>query len=481
MPQQPQPREFYISRVADLDITTLSEGVRYHDRHPIYMDNPQADSTLFSELKNTGEFKRERQEQLKRVLKESEQEDRDFATIIRKYVEIENEESYYATLKALIDEFTEFQERYHESIWFNDVTQKAAELQERAARIREREINEILQDPNAYRPDEIVAKLDRTALQGLCDDLGLDINFVLNYTDYRDLEFVDLLPMMQDDVPMGYTDVFFWGLPSSGKTCALAALMYTMNKKYAFADADIPKSYGVAYRNSLVNVFNNELAYLPPANPVDKTQYMPFELNNRNASDGFRKISFFELSGEIIHYIYDLQTGTNRYQGEALAQVQRAWKSLNLVLNSPNNKLHVFFIDYEKSDKNAITTQEQYLSAAANYFNNKLNIFEKHTHGIYLIITKADRIPGENKIRDAKEYLQNNFNNFYEIMKLRSKKGEIAFKVKLFSIGDVYFKGICRLSTYYTENLIDSLMSRIIPENESFWAKIKRYFQRVNN
>ena len=34
-----------------------------------------------------------------------------------------------------------------------------------------------------------------------------------------------------DTIPSGYTEVFFWGSPGSGKTCALAALLSTANKK----------------------------------------------------------------------------------------------------------------------------------------------------------------------------------------------------------------------------------------------------------
>jgi hypothetical protein len=339
----------------------------------------------------------------------------------------------------------------------------------------------ILENPNDYTPDEIKSTCDNDTLAKLCDKINLDVDLVRNYTAFKDLEFVDLLPEVQEDVPLGYTDVFFWGLPSSGKTCALAALMYTMNKKYAFADAEIPVNFGTAYRNSLVNVFNNEVAYLPPANPIDKTQYMPFDLSYRNDNKGFRKISFFELSGELIKYIYDLHNGTKHIGGERLRQVERAWKSLNIVLRSPNKKIHVFFIDYEKSDRNEKITQEQYLSSAANYFNNKLDIFKEQTDGIYVVITKADRIEGDDKLEKARNYLKDGFNNFDQIMKARAKKSNIPFKVKLFSIGDVYFKGICRVSTYYPENLIDSLLSRIKPEGESIFDKILRYFRQINN
>ena len=95
-------------------------------------------------------------------------------------------------------------------------------------------------------------------------------------------------------IPDGYTEVYFWGIPGSGKTCALGAILNTAEQTGLL---NIAKSAGSGYMIDLKNIFLDDNPILPPPSPVETTQYLPFTL--RKDKDAPRSVSLIELSGEI--------------------------------------------------------------------------------------------------------------------------------------------------------------------------------------
>ena len=144
-------------------------------------------------------------------------------------------------------------------------------------------------------------------------------------------------------------------------------------------------------------------------------------------------------------------------------------------------KIHFFFIDYQYETKGTRDrhnlTQENYLNAAASYFRDRLDIFKRKTDAVYVIVTKADQIKSldtenqnisnEERTKIASDFLYDNFGNFMDFIKNRCKRDSIDFNVKTFSIGDVYFKSICKLNYYYATNIIEDLLKRIDTVNEN--------------
>jgi hypothetical protein len=311
-------------------------------------------------------------------------------------------------------------------------------------------------------------------LQELCEQLGIDYNVVVNY-DEPELRFNDT-PKDPKDIPPGHTDVFFWGIPSSGKTCALSVILRTMKDKYTITNPSIETKFGATYRDSLVNLFNSKgTGYLPAATQKDRTQYMPFLLKRRNESN-YRQVSFFELSGEVFKYFYELEHRSEILEEGDRGNVKNAFETLNLLLNSNNQKIHFFFIDYKQEtkgirDKHNLT-QENYLNAAATYFRDKNDIFKKKTDAVFVIVTKADEIKEENKSELAKRFLSDNFGSFMDVIKNRCKEDRVDFNVAMFSIGDVYFKGICKINYSYAENIIEKLLEKIKPARETMLFRI---------
>lgn len=266
-------------------------------------------------------------------------------------------------------------------------------------------------------------------------------------------------------IPDGYTEVYFWGIPGSGKTCALSAILSTAEKNGYLQIAVGP---GYDYMTRLKNIFITNPAFLPPPSPVESTQYLPFVLNN--GDDKPRSVSLIELSGEIFQCFF------HKIAGNPMPSPQHAetFNSLMNFLSGKNKKIHFFFIDYEKeNDKDADDyTQADYLQAAATFFDNN-DVFGKSTDAIYIVITKSDLMDCEKEDRKNHiyEYLNNhNFKAFVKSLKTKCKNYSINggnLTAIPFSLGEVYFQQICNLDSEPSKKIVDILMERISPNRKS--------------
>jgi hypothetical protein len=346
-----------------------------------------------------------------------------------------------------------------------------------------RMLHEINDNINEFDIDDI-SEIDDNVISDILknrryDTRGVDIKMIRKYIEPK-LRFNDI-PQNEDDVPVGYTDVFFWGIPSSGKTCALSAIFSTIKKDYTMAAPDCEKKFGATYRDSLINIFRNDCGYLPGRTNTDQTQYMPFLFYKKDEKHK-RKISFLEVSGEVFRYFYEVSNNTKIIPDSERDNIEKSFRTIDLLLKSNNQKIHFFFIDYNQETKNAVDkynlTQSNYLEAAANYFrdakdkNGKpVDIFKKKTDAVYVVVTKSDEIKGSDRAKSAKLFLDENFGSFMRELKNQSANHSVKFQVKLFSIGDVIFKKICIINRNYANDIINTLLDRVKPENNNVFRK----------
>lgn len=413
----------------------------------------------FDELRNTGEFDASKQRSVRSILKKM---DNDAFASAHTIADLE----YYLRIFPDGNNISAALEKLQQ-------LREGVDAQKRKDAERLEILRKIEEDINEYSPDEIVDILSDDDLNTLCEKLGISATAVKNYAQPA-LKFNDI-PQDECNVPSGYTDIYFWGIPSSGKTCALAAILSTIEKDYTMEAPDTQQQFGSTYRTSLVNMFRNNVGNLPGRTNEDRTQYMPFLFYKRGEKHK-RKISFFELSGEVFKYFFEVVNNShiiNDYDREA---IENSFKTLELLLNSNNQKIHYFFIDYNQQTKhtedNNGLTQNDYLSAAAIYFRDRNNIFRKKTDAVYVVITKSDEIKGADRQETAKEFLQGNFGAFMDVLKNHCKRNSVEFKVKLFSIGDVYFKRICKIDRSYSNDVIQDLLKRVRPVKSNVFRNI---------
>lgn len=269
-----------------------------------------------------------------------------------------------------------------------------------------------------------------------------------------------------EKIPDGFTEVYFWGIPGSGKTCALAALLSTIERN---GFLNITTGPGYDYMTRLKNLFLRIPAFLPPPSPADTTQYLPFVMKKPDEKFG-RSVSLIEMSGEIFKCFYYINA-----KRQLPSQLHEdTFNTLKTYLKNNNRKMHFFFIDYDKSNEmdDDGYTQSDYLNAAATFFRNN-QVFGKTTDAIYIVLTKTDLMPCDPDQRQgqAVNHLhEQNFMSFVNVLKDNCKKFSInggRLIVEPFSLGEVYFQNICVFEASTAQKLMGILLDRIQPSRKS--------------
>ncbi|NLL29035.1 MAG: hypothetical protein GX259_09585 [Bacteroidales bacterium] len=328
-------------------------------------------------------------------------------------------------------------------------------------------LNNIQRNPNSYSPAQIIEFLQN----GICESDLLNCNIPQAAIDNLHNIVTPSLELGQTPttIPSGFTEVYFWGVPGSGKTCALGAVLQMAQQKGYLNIATGP---GYRYAHQLMNIFSDDgIAndYLPGPTPVENTQYLPFTLKRPNEK-GTRSVSLIELSGEIFRCFFDKNAG-QPLQSQSHVDT---FESLNSFLNNNNRKIHFFFVDYNRENKpdRYGLTQSDYLSAASTYFKNN-KIFGKSTDAIFVVLTKSDLlrdetgncITYEKRVEYAKKYLnENNYKSFINTLKDICKKESInagVLTVEPFSLGKVYFQQICDFDGSSASAIVEILMDRV--------------------
>jgi hypothetical protein len=395
-------------------------------------------------------------------------------TSLQKNIEQEDDNAWNICCENYTENsFSEYINSYPNGKHILDARNIKSKLEEeRIKKEKEKEkiLNDIIREPNNFSADTIRDFLnDGFLTHNLLLEKGISaeiIDKLIKNDSAPDFE----LGKTPQSIPDGFTEVYFWGIRGSGKTTALSAVLSTANKKGLLEIAQGP---GYNYMLQLQNLFSENISILPTGTPTEKTQYLPFTLKENHEKNS-RSVSLIELSGEIFQcFLY-------KNAGKKLPTIQHeeTFSTLINYLNGKNRKMHFFFVDYNKGNNKDQDgyTQSQYLNGAATFFNNpEYNIFGKTTDAIYVVVTKSDLIPNENKTKkeQVKEYL-NDSNNYYLgfINSLRDKcikhsiNGERIIGTP-FSLGKVYFEQICEFNPKTAENIIDILMRRITPSGKS--------------
>jgi len=347
-------------------------------------------------------------------------------------------------------------------------------LEQKKREENERKVKEIKDNPSGFKAHEIKEKLDSKFIS--IDDLeriGIpsDILIALNKFEDKTIETLGEIPT---EIESGYTEIYFWGIPGSGKSCALAGILsYAQNA----GDLSIQDGTGFKYANLLANTFIGQqnscpVGILPPRTDEEQTQYLPFDLRDNKGKR--HPVALIELSGEIFKCFFDLRAGQ-----ELRTNHKAVFNNLKNYLAGPNRKIHFFVIDLSKDpteilDKKSSASQLTYLNAAQGFFNNN-DTFKRSTDAIYIITTKSDLLDCEETEKEdrAADHLKKNFPAFINELKDVCKKYKINdnsnLKVIPFSIGKVYFQDICKFNPAYSAKIVQILKKDTGRRTQSSW------------
>lgn len=286
---------------------------------------------------------------------------------------------------------------------------------------------------------------------------------IQNYIKQDDL----ILPVPPEKLQPNSTEVYFWGTPSSGKTCALGSLLSGAEQFYSLWAQDCQGNF---FMTKLKNSFRpNEICTLPPSTQVDEIQEMIFTIEDEKHHP--HRMTFIDLAGEIFRAIF--------FDLNKMFLSEQHQQTLNLVkgyLNDNRNpKIHFFVVEYGAEDKTwEGIYMKDYLSTCSRFIKD--NKILKNSNGVYILVTKCDKIGcSDDEIVDQAElYVKDKLPAFYNNLDKSCQKFGISdFQVIPFSIGEVFANQLCNYDDSFIDDVIEVLLAKTrgIKKSKLDWLK----------
>lgn len=267
------------------------------------------------------------------------------------------------------------------------------------------------------------------------------------------------------ELQKGRTEVYFWGTPASGKTCTLGAVLSS-----AYTKGKLVKRGGaLEYMDGLKNIFNpTGISRLP--NSTSNACIYDMNVDLKDEKNRRHPITMIDLAGEIFKCIYFSSQGI-----ELDDDRQRILTTtFNYLKDRRNKKIMFFVVEYDGHDRvwddNTNLNMSDYLDRCLNYLND-LKVISNSVNGIYVLVTKSDKIACEYKDQavEAQKYVEKYFNGFWETLKEISKScGVKDLKVIPFSVGNVVAKQLCKYNGKYASLVINNICKKSESIGRSF-------------
>lgn len=194
------------------------------------------------------------------------------------------------------------------------------------------------------------------------------------------------MPVASNPNPMsqpGNTDVFFWGVPGSGKTCVLAGLM-ALSGQLGFRFDPMGPGGGGMYASEIQNYARHSM--LPPKTDDLFIQVIDAQINDDNGH--IHKLSMIEMAGERTAQFAAMDNPSS------FADLGPGAEAL---LSNDNNKVFFFVID-PTNDKNVEIQGKTYWVKQSNVLNCVSSLLSKNKElmkkvvAIHIILTKSDTL-----------------------------------------------------------------------------------------
>lgn len=331
-----------------------------------------------------------------------------------------------------------------------------------SGRVKKEELAELLRNDHNLLSSKVIRSL-------------LD-NHILTQSDFQEVsqQFIRYLylnkhpqtfttPEVLDQIhKVPSTEVYFWGIPSSGKSCALGSILSVANDGETAETMDKDNDcQGYGYMTKLALLFNTQgqVSTLPEGTPTCSTYEMAFDLYKDSRRYPF---TFVDLAGELVRCMYKSDAGEPMQPEE-----QEALDTLtNILIDSrtENRKIHFFVLEYGAEDRTYEgLPQSVYLEAALAYIK-RTNIFKDATDAVYLILTKVDKVKksGTSLQQELTQYIQQNYGGFYNGLKQICRANYIndgVVDILPFSLGQVCFQDYCLFDPRPARKVLQKLMT----------------------
>lgn len=295
-----------------------------------------------------------------------------------------------------------------------------------------------------------------------------------------DPAFIDMLGTQPEDVlpdadtisqlPDATTEVYLWGIPSSGKTCAIGAVLAAAREKVTAHEAHFDTTcQGSQYMAILERMFPADGACitLPGRTPVSTNYAMRLDLDDWQHRR--HPITLIDMAGELFCAILWRENGLSHRVTERHQRALAEFEKILVKEKTEHQKFHFFIIEYGAQDKKYKGfDQDTYLESGLQYLYDN-HVLRDATQGIFVIVTKTDKAkPYADKDGDTTAHLQawlrTYYPNFLNLLDKYCNEFELcgghAPDPIPFHLGEVCFNNYCRLSTERAKDVVKVLLAR---------------------
>lgn len=317
---------------------------------------------------------------------------------------------------------------------------------------KDRLLSELRTDPNAYGAIEIQNNVYNNV--ATWDDIAKIFGpektaAIRNFDSSEDLPSSNPPMVLQPDS----TEVYFWGTPSSGKTCALGSIISSMKSKGIY---EAMECASLRYMIELSNVFvTNGFCKFPGSSPVECIQEMIMNISDSKKRS--HKVTLIDMAGELFRSVFFKQN--NFFLPEEKENTLNT--ALSYLKDCRNNKIHFFVVEYGAHDKKwEKLTMVDYLDTMMRFLTNE-KVFKKSTVGVYVLVTKCDMIhcDYEDRPKMAFDYVTQQLPSFWNALQKNCNNAGIKdLKVLSYSVGDVFAQNLCKFDNRDTNKVIEKLL-----------------------
>lgn len=338
-------------------------------------------------------------------------------------------------------------------------------------------LEKIQEDPNLLSAG-VVKRLINSGTLPMSDLVGIGINrlFIQKMFNGESAQSFST-PEKLDRIHKQSTEIYFWGIPSSGKSCALGAILsVAASGRIAKSMDPDTGSQGYGYMTKLINLFHNgEVGTLMEGTAVDSFYEMGFDL--LDVEGRIHPITCIDMAGELMRCMYKANAGDKMNE---IDEVMLDTLTRVLIDNrSTSRKMHIFVIEYGAEDRlYEGLPQKVYLDGALSYIKNT-GIFKKDTDAIYIMITKADKVKNATK-ETFNQYINDKYLGFYNGLEQICKDNEInkgRVEKLAFSLGEVYFQNYCKFDSRPAENVVNLILQRSASYRGGKRGKLEKIFR----
>jgi hypothetical protein len=351
----------------------------------------------------------------------------------------------------------------------------------RDKRISKAEFLTALNENNNYISAKVAKKLNVSGHILDYRDAGIDDEFIKLMRKDVTPKILDGARPLRGITKRPCTEVYFWGIPSSGKSCAIGAIASAANNgNVAKSMIMEPKCQGYQYLYSLSDLFDidHKIGILPERTQATlvTTYEMGFDLEDHK--EKVHPITIIDIAGEVF---CDMYKYLSKGQDALASNVYDVLASINDIFISnrtENRKIHFFVIEYGAEDRKYMDTkQATYLQSAVEYIN-MTGIFKKDTDAVYILVTKVDKAKayGAELMEHLKKHITSKYAGFYNGLKKICTDNEInggAITVIPFSLGEVCFQYYCKFDTASADKVVKEIMDRSYGYPQGKLNKIK--------